>query len=95
MLHRSANSPRAEWSLAPKDLFENAMTAIQNRNTELRNNANAAIVYASVSRGVPIIGFRPCMIHQIDTFREQTEQLTLMGRNFQIMPKVLSSNVMP
>ena len=87
MMHRSAAAPQQEWSLTPRNIFENAMTAIQNRNTELKNGANIAIVYASVSAGVPIIGFRPSMILQIDTFREQTEQLTLMGFNFQIMPK--------
>ena len=86
MLSRPAEAT-AGWELTPKKLFEAAVAVIQNRNTELRNGANAALVYASVSNGVPILGFRPALIQQINMFRETVEKLTMENKKYQIMPK--------
>ena len=63
------------------------MTIVQNRNTEERNGANAALIYSSVLDGVPIIGFRPAMIDQIDEFHDQVERTLFEDYNYQIMPK--------
>ena len=75
------------WGLTPREIFDNVMTVVQNRNTQLKNGANLAVLYCSVSAGVPIIGFSPAMIRQIDLFREQIERLTMANSRFQIMPK--------
>ena len=56
-----------EWELPEKKIFNKVVVRMQNLNTELKNGANAAIQYTSVSGGVPIVGLRAVKAQQIDT----------------------------
>ena len=94
---KDSSDPKAVWSFPPRDTVFKVMAAAQNMNSRDDNGANCALLYCSISKTIPFVGFQATLVKQIKIFVGQVSKLRmredeeLKGQIFRLIPVSTSS----